>query len=200
VTTAIRWRILTLQIVAIVVLAVTAGVGFWAHSFTHDQVSSQLTGQQIVFPPANSPAIKALPASDAAAMRQYAGQTMTTGDQAKVWANNFIAVHLKEIGQGKTYAYWSGKALAEQASNPKRYTIDEGTAMTLFRGEMLRSSLLNAWAFWFVGELALYAAIALLVGAAVVFLAFLYELVMEPRREGVVALKGRTTVGAITGE
>ena len=199
-TTAIRWRILTLQIVAIAVLAVTAGVGFWAHSFTHDQVSSQLSAQQIVFPPANSAAIKALPATDAAAMRQYAGQTMTTGDQAKVWANNFIGVHLKEIGQGKTYAYWSGKALAEQASNPKQYTIDEGVAMTLFRGEMLRSSLLNAWAFWFVGELALYAAIALLAGAGVVFLAFLYELVMAPRREGVVALKGRTSVGAISAE
>lgn len=190
-TRELRWRILTLQIVATLVLAVVAGVGYWGYSFTHDQVSSQLKEQQIVFPAANSPAIKALPASDAAAMRQYAGQTMTTGDQAKVWANNFIAVHLKEIGAGKTYNYYSGKALAEQKTNPKQYAIDEGIAMTLFRGETLRSLLLNALAFWFVGELALYAAIALTVGALVVFFAFLFELVIVPRREGIVELKGR---------
>jgi len=199
-TTSIRWRILTLQIVAIVILAFTAGVAFWGHSFTHDQVSTQLSEQQITFPAATSPAIKALPASDASAMTQYAGQAMTTGYQAETYANHFIAVHLKEIGQGKTYAYWSGKALAEQTSNPKQFAIDNGIALTLFRGETLRGLLLNAYAFWFVGVLALYAAIALVIAAFAVFLAFLYELVMVPRREGVVALKGRTVAGAVGAE
>src|SRR5947209_963180 len=199
-TTSIRWRILTLQIVAIVILAFTAGVAFWGHSFTHDQVSTQLSEQQITFPAATSPAIKALPASDASAMTQYAGQAMTTGYQAETYANHFIAVHLKEIGQGKTYAYWSGKALAEQTSNPKQFAIDNGIALTLFRGETLRGLLLNAYAFWFVGVLALYAAIALVIAAFAVFLAFLYELVMVPRREGVVVLKGRTVAGAVGAE
>jgi hypothetical protein len=200
-TTAIRWRILTLQIVAIVVLAFTAGVAFWGHSFTHDQVSSQLREQQIVFPAANSPSIsaKALGADNAAAMNRYAGQTMTTGYQAETYANHFIAVHLKEIGQGKTYAYWSGVAL-----NPKtpkaQAAAAEQTALTLFRGETLRSLLLNAYAFWFIGDLALYAAIVLLIAAFAVFLAFLYELVMVPRREGVVALKGRTVAGVPASE
>lgn len=189
-TTEIRWRILTLQIVATIVLAFVAGVAYWGYGFTHDQVTSQLTEQQIAFPAANSAAINALPAADARAMTPYAGQTMSTGDQAKVWANNFIAVHLKEIGQGKTYDYWSGKALAEQASNPKQYAIDNGIALTLFRGETLRSLLLNAWAFWFVGTLALYAAIGLTVGAVVAFGAFLFELLVAPKREGVVELKG----------
>jgi hypothetical protein len=198
-TTAIRWRILTLQIVAIIVLAFTAGFAFWGHSFTHDQVSTQLREQQIVFPVATSPAIKALPASDASAMTQYVGQTMTTGYQAETYANHFIAVHLKEIGQGKTYAYWSGVAL-----NPKtpkaQAAAAEQTALTLFRGETLRSLLLNAYAFWFIGDLALYAAIVLLIAAFAVFLAFLYELVMVPRREGVVALKGRTVAGVPASE
>jgi hypothetical protein len=198
-TTAIRWRILTLQIVAIVVLAFTAGVAFWGHSFTHDQVTSQLKEQQIVFPAANSPAIKALPASDAAAMSQYAGQIMTTGYQAETYANHFIAVHLKEIGQGKTYAYWSGIAI-NPATPKAKAAAAEQTALTMFRGETLRSLLLNAYAFWFVGDLALYAAIALVLGAFVVFLAFLYELVMVPRREGVIALKGRTVAGVPASE
>jgi hypothetical protein len=189
-TREIRWRILTLQIIVTLVLAFAAGVGYWAHSFTHDQVSSQLSAQQIVFPAATSPAIKALPAADASAMKQYSGQTMTTGYQAETYANHFIAVHLKEIGQGKTYAYWSGVAL--NPTTPKaQAAAAEATALTLFRGETLRSLLLNAWAFWFVGDLALYAAIGLTVGALVVFLAFLYELLVEPKREGIVELKGR---------
>jgi hypothetical protein len=188
-TREIRWRILTLQVVAMVVLAVVAGIGYWAHGFTHDQVRSQLTQQQITFPLATSAAIKALPAANASEMKQYAGQQMTTGGQARTWAENFIAVHLKEIGQGKTYSYWSGKALAEQQSNPKQYAIDDGIANTLFKGETLRSLLNQAWAFWFVGDLALYAAIAMTIGAVVVFLAFLFELLVAPRREGVVELK-----------
>lgn len=195
-TREIRWRILTLQIVVALVLAFGAGVAYWAHGFTHDQVRSQLVSQQIVFPPVSSPAIKALPAADAAAMSKYAGQTMSTGYQAETWANHFIAVHLKGIGQGKTYDYWSGKALAEQTSNPKRFAIDNGIALTLFRGETLRSLLLNAYAFWFVGDLALYAAIGLTIGTIVVFLAFLYELVAEPKREGIVDLKERRVIAS----
>lgn len=180
-THEIRWRILSLQFTVLLVLAFCAGLGFAAHNFTHDQVRSQLVSQQIVFPTADSASIKALPAVDARAMSQYAGQTMTTGDQAKVWADNYIAVHLKEIGHGKTYAYWSG--LSMQHPTNQKYA---GITQTLFRGETLHSLLLQAWAFWFMGTLALYAAIGLSIAALGVFLAFLYELVVEPRREGII--------------
>jgi hypothetical protein len=182
-THEIRWRIITLQVVGILVLACCAGVGYWAHNFTHDQVRSQLSEQQVNFPPATSPAITSLPAENASAMTQYAGQAMVTGDQAHTYAQNFIAVHLKEIGAGKTYSYWSGKALAEQKTNPKQFAIDNGIALTLFRGETLRSLLLQAWAFWFAGTLALYAAIILTLGSLVVFLALLFELFVAPARE-----------------
>jgi hypothetical protein len=189
-TREIRWRILSLQLVLILVLAFGAGVAIAAHNFTHDQVTTQLKEQQIVFPPAGSAALKALPAANAAAMSQYTGQTMTTGDQAHTYANNFIAVHLKEIGQGKTYAYWSGIAI--NAATPKAQAAKaEATALTLFRGETLRSLLLNAWAFWFVGDIALYAAFGLGCAALVVCLAFLFELLIAPRREGVVELSAK---------
>lgn len=191
-TPEIRWRIISLQVVMVAVLAFCAGVGYWAFNYTHDQVSTQLREQQITFPAANSPALKALPASDASAMTTYAGQQMTTGDQAHTYAQNFIAVHLKEIGAGKTYSYYSGKALAEEQSNPKQYAIDNGIALTLFRGETLRSLLLNAYAFWFVGTLALYAAIGLTVAAVVVFGALLFELLVAPKREGVIETAPRT--------
>ena len=42
-------------------------------------------------------------------MRQYAGQQLTTGAQAETYADHFIAVHLKEIGGGKTYAQLSAR-------------------------------------------------------------------------------------------
>lgn len=187
----LRWRIIILQVVATLVLAFGAGVAYWAHNFTHDQVSSQLKEQQIVFPAANSPSIKALPAADASAMKQYAGQTMTSGDQAKVWADNYIAVHLKEIGGGKTYAYWSGLSL-KNPSNQKY----AGITQTLFRGETLRSLLLQAWAFWFEGDLALYAGIGLTIGAIVVFLALLFELFIAPRQGLVPGTAGETTRAA----
>jgi hypothetical protein len=58
-------------------------------------VHTQLAAQQIYFPPANS---KAVAAPEFAAMRPYGGQQLTTGAQAQVYADHFIANHLKAIG------------------------------------------------------------------------------------------------------
>ena len=69
-----------------VVLLVAGGLLLWGHGFVNDQVHTQLAAQKIYFPPASSGAIKALPATDARAMTAYAGQQMTTGDQAKAFA------------------------------------------------------------------------------------------------------------------
>ena len=49
-TMAIRWRIIVLQIVAILVLAVGSGAAFYANSFTTAQIHDQLAPQQIFFP------------------------------------------------------------------------------------------------------------------------------------------------------
>jgi len=89
-------------------------------------VTTQLTEQQIVFPAANDPSIKALPPDDAAAMKQYAGQLMTTGAQAETYANHFIAVHLKEIGGGKTYSQLSvDRLVALMSSDHRLQVLDE---------------------------------------------------------------------------
>src|SRR6516225_12047128 len=93
------------------VLAVGGGLMLWGHNFVDNQVSSQLSAQKIVFPTKSNPEFKALPAADAAAMGQYAGQALTTGAQAKVYADNFIGFHLSKMGG--TYAELSGKALAQ---------------------------------------------------------------------------------------
>ena len=130
-----------------------------AHNFVHNEVHSQLAAQQIYFPPKDSPAIAA---PEFAAMKQYAGQQLTTGAQAQVYADHFIANHLKAAGGGQTYAQLSGKALADPTN-----TKLAGQVETMFKGETLRGLLLNAYAFDTMGTIAFYAAIAAFAGAAV---------------------------------
>jgi hypothetical protein len=105
------------------------------------QVHNQLAAQNIVFPAANSAAIKALPPADAAAMKPYTGQLMTNGAQAETWADHFIAVHLVKIGGGKTYSQLSAESLAQ----PKNTAL-AAPVQTVFQGTTLRGLLLTSYA------------------------------------------------------
>ena len=155
-------------IVGIVLLA-ASGLLFYAHNYVHNQVSDQLTQQQIAFPAAGSKGLESLPAADKAAMAQYAGQTMTTGAQAQTFADHYIKVHLAEVAGGQTYSQVSGKALADPTN-----TQLAGQVQTLFRGETLRGLLLNAYAFDTMATVALWAAwISLVAGIALIALAIL---------------------------
>jgi len=145
------------------VLVVAGGLALWGHNFTDSQVSSQLAAQKIVFPAKSNPEFKALPPADAAAMGQYAGQQMTTGAQAKVYADNFIAFHLSKMGG--TYAALSAQSLA-QPDNAKLAAL----VNTVFKGTTLRGMLLNAYAFWQIGAIALWAAIASFIGAGLLLI------------------------------
>ena len=148
-----------------IVLLVAGGLLLYGYNFVNDQVTQQLTEQQITFPAADSAAIKALPPDDAAAMKVYAGQLMTNGAQAKTYADHFIAVHLKEIGGGKTYSQLSAEALA----NPTDQKL-AAQADTVFKGTTLRGLLLNAYAFWQIGQIALIASIVSFVAGAIVLI------------------------------
>jgi hypothetical protein len=141
-------------LVLAVVLAIGGGLLLWGHSVVNTDVHNQLAAQKIVFPAASNPEIKALPASDASAMKAYAGQTMTTGAQAETYANHFIAVHLREIGGGKTYSQLSAAAMAQ----PKNVALSNQVA-TVFKGTTLRGMLLNAYGWWQMGQILLISAI-----------------------------------------
>jgi hypothetical protein len=144
------------------VLIVSGALLTWAHNFVGSEVHTQLAAQKVFFPAKGSPAIAG---PQFAAMRQYAGQQLTTGAQAKVYADHFIAVHLGEIGGGKTYAQLSAQAQA----NPTDTKL-AGTVNTMFRGETLRGLLLNAYAFGTMGFIAGIAAIAAFIAAALMLL------------------------------
>ena len=161
-------------LVLAVVLAVGGGLMLWGHNFVDNQVSTQLTAQKIVFPATSNPEFKALPAADAAAMGAYAGQMMTTGAQAQVYADNFIAFHLSKMGG--TYAQLSAASLA-QPNNLKLAAL----VNTVFKGTTLRGLLLNAYAFWQVGVIALWGAIVAFIGAALLLILSILGFV-HPRR------------------
>ncbi len=175
-TPGLKWRIISLQIVLAVTLAFGSGFLFWASNFTQSYVHDELVSQKIAFPPATSPAITSLPAADAAAMTQYAGQALDNGDKAKVYANNFINVHLGEMGM--TYSQASAKAMAA----PTNLKL-QGTVNTLFKGETLRGLLLNGWGWWTIGAYSFWAAIVLALATLAVLGALAYEVAFAARTE-----------------
>ena len=166
--------ILTLVGLGITVfLVVAGGLGLWAYNFANSNVHDQLAEQQITFPPAaafqNAKVGTEITPSMIPSVSQYAGQQLTTGKQAEAYANDFIAVHLQEIGGGKSYAQLSAEAMALPKGSPE-YTAAEAKVQTVFQGTTLRGLLLEAYAFWQMGQIALYAAIACFVLAAIMLI------------------------------
>lgn len=155
-------------VIAVVLLAASVAL-FWTYNFIHSQVHDQMAAEKIYFPDAGTAALTSLPTADRDKVAQYAGQQLLTGAQAEVFADHYIAVHLKEIGGGKTYSELSAASLADP-SNTKL----AGQVQTIFRGETLRGLLLNAYAFDTMAVVAHYAAYgALAAGVLLVLLALL---------------------------
>jgi hypothetical protein len=145
----------TVAAAAMIIIGVSALVG---GNYTKQVVHDQLAPQKIFFPAAGSSAL--LPG-----VKQYAGQQLLTGSQAKAYANDFIGVHVTEIAAGQTYAQVSTKSQAD----PTNATLTaEKTA--LFQGETLRGLLLSAWGWSVVGTIATFAGIILIVVGGVLFL------------------------------
>ena len=152
-------------IVVAVVLLFAGGLLVWASSFATQNVHDQLKAQQITMPVA---AALTTPAQKAA-LGQYAGQDLTTGAQAKAYADEYIQVHMDEASGGKTYSQVSGEFIAASKADPTaQATKDLGELrQSLFMGTTLRGMLLNAYAFATLGTIAMWAAIASFIGAAV---------------------------------
>ncbi|MCE1175382.1 MAG: hypothetical protein LWW77_12370 [Propionibacteriales bacterium] len=142
-----------------------------ASSFVGGQVSEQLAAQKVTMP--TQAAYGSLPAADQAALAPYAGQPMTTGAQAKAFADHYIQAHLTAMGGGRTYEEVSGEYLKlskDPSSDPAKVKELGDLRQTMFMGDTLRSMLLTAYAFGTMGTIAAIAAVAAFVGAAVLAL------------------------------
>ena len=143
--------------VAVILLA-AGGLLIWGSTYVHNTVQGQLAAQQIFFPPkaafATAKAGTEITPSMIPSVSQYAGQQLLTGQQAEAYADHFIAVHITTMSGGKTYSQLSTESLA-QPNNAKL----AGLVNTVFKGESLRSMLLNAYGWWKVSQITYIAAI-----------------------------------------
>ncbi|MEO8744154.1 MAG: hypothetical protein ABI334_01705 [Candidatus Dormiibacterota bacterium] len=193
----IKWRIVTLQSMLVVVFAAASGFAFYEGSFVTTMVHDQLVAQQVSFPPASE--IKTGGALDPAEfpqeIRDQAGKQVTDGNQARIYANDFIGAHLKTVANGLTYSQMgtlSAPVTAQLATTPKtdpQYAVLEaklatiaGQKTTLFTGEMLRGTLLNSYGWWTLGVYSTYAAIGLMIAALGVLVALVFELFIAGRK------------------
>ena len=198
---AIRWRIVSLQAMLVIILAGASGFLFYEGSFVTGMVKDQLTAQQIYFPTADQ--IKTGGALDPAEfpqeIRDQAGNQITDGNQARIYAQDFLGKHLQTVAGGSTYASIGAKISAANAAlaaasktDPNYATLQanvatlNGQKTTLFTGEMLRATLLNSWGWWTFGVYTTYAGIGLLIAALGVLGALMFEVfVAEGRRADV---------------
>jgi hypothetical protein len=179
---SIRWRVMLLQAVMFLVLAGAAAVAYGAGTFSHSQITDQLSAQKISFPPQSTVvAGGALDPAEYSDITKYAGQPVDTGDKAQAYANGFIGRHIAKIAGGQTYAQVSSQAQA----NPTNTKL-AGQVQVLFRGETLRGLLLNAYGWWTIGTYALFAAYGIAIAAIAVLGAFLFEVVEALRERRVV--------------
>ena len=156
-----------------IVLLAVGGLLLWGSAYVHNTVQSQLAAQQITFPPAaafaHAKAGAEITPSMIPSVSQYAGQQLLTGQQAEAYADHFIAVHIANMGGGKTYSQLSAESLAQ----PNNTTL-ANTVATVFKGETLRSMLLNAYGWWKVSQITYIASLALFGLGTVSFLAGLF--------------------------
>jgi hypothetical protein len=197
VNSAIRWRIISIQAMLVVILAAASGFLFYEGSFVTTMVKDELTAQQVFFPGVDQ--IKAGGALDPAEfpqeIRDQAGNQVTDGNQAKIYANDFLGKHLEAVAGGSTYASIGTKITAANAAlaaasktDPNYATLQanvatlNGQKTTLFTGEMLRATLLNSWGWWTLGAYTTFAGIGLMIGALGALGALVFELFVAVRR------------------
>jgi hypothetical protein len=164
------------------ILLAAGGLLLWGSTYTHNMVHNQLAAQKIYFPPkaafAHPKAGGEITPSMIPSVSQYAGQQLVTGQQAQSYADNFIAVHITNMTGGQTYAQLSAQALA----NPDNTKL-AGEVAAVFKGETLRSILLNAFGWWKVSQITYIAALAAFGLGGLTLLASLFGLTVGRRPE-----------------
>ena len=167
--------LITAGFVATAVLLVAGGLLTWGSNFAEDYVSDELAAQNINFPPA-----EALVEEGRDDLAKYGGEQVDTGGEAEAYAS-FIQGHVDNTAGGLTYseipdreaktalqeAIESGASEEEIAQLEQEATTLSQQRDTVFKGEMLRGTLLNAYAWATMGTIAGWAALAAFVTAGV---------------------------------
>jgi len=157
----------------VVVLLAAGGLLMWGYSFANSSVHDQLAMQQITFPSkaafAHAKAGTEITPSMIPSVSQYAGQQLLTGQQAEAYANHFIAVHLSNMPYHGVYSKVSAAARAATPGSAQATNLSALEA-TVFQGTTLRGLLLEAYAFWTIGQVMFWGAIASFAAALILAL------------------------------
>jgi hypothetical protein len=148
---------------AAIVLALAGGGLLWGGTYASNFVQDNLAEQKIEFP-----SEEALVAQGREDLVKYADETVDTGQEAKAFAS-YIQGHIAKIANGQTYSEVSGQyqaLTAEQKQSAEGKKL-EAQRLSIFMGETLRGTLLNAYGWGFVATIALLAGAAALAAAAV---------------------------------
>jgi hypothetical protein len=149
-----------------IVLGIVSIIG---GSYDHQVVHNQLAPQKITFP---KPA-------EYANLKQYEGQQVLTGTQARAYAEDQIAPDMNKIAGGKTYSQVSDEWIAGGMKSGKL----AGERTELFTGETLRGLLLQAWGWGKIGSIAILAGILLIAFGFVLFLLPMLNWTLNRRRD-----------------
>ncbi len=164
------------------ILLVAGGLLLWGSTYVHNTVQGQLAAQQIYFPPkaafAHPVAGGEITPSMIPSVSQYAGQQLLTGQQAEAYADHFIAVHITNMTGGKTYSQLSAQALAQPNNTKLAAQVN-----TVFKGEALRSMLLNASGWWKVSQITFIASLIAFGLGGLTLLASLFGLTLRHNPE-----------------
>jgi hypothetical protein len=153
-----RFIVSTVTTAVAVILLAAGGMLMWGSAYVHNTVQGQLASQQIFFPAkaafAHAKAGTEVTPNMIPLVSQYAGEQLLTGQQAEAYADHFIAQHIYDMSGGKTYSQLSAESIAQ----PKNTQL-VGLVSTVFKGETLRSMLLNAYGWWKVSQITYIASI-----------------------------------------
>ena len=172
-------------LVIAIALIVLGGAAVYGGNFGRDNVQDRLEPQNIVFPP-----LEAMSPEEQAELGDFAEQQVVNGEQAEAYSR-YIGGHLVDINEGATYAETSAAA-REEGLDPDVAAELQAKADTLFKGEALRSILLNAYGWWTVATIALFAGYVM-IAAGIILVVFAILGFRHARKGDVVTV---TTSGA----
>jgi hypothetical protein len=157
-----------------VFLLIAAGLLNWGANFASEAVSSQLKAQEITIP-----AVTGNPEEAADVTKFFTDngdKILSDAKQAQMYADNFLGFHLSKMPTYAAATAESRAANTAMATDPTDEALKSEAAAklamvdTVFKGTVLRGTLLTAYAFGTLGSIAAISALVSLAGSLVMLL------------------------------
>ena len=163
----------------VIVLIAAGALGLWGYNYANTNVHNQLAYQEVTFPTmAQINVVGSVNWKERSFISQYAGQEVLTGPQANayaekirldVWSLPYHGVFSK-VSAAAIAASTAAKADPTNTALAAQATTLSADRLTAFEGSTLRGLLLEAYAFWTIGQVALVGAIVSFILAGIMLI------------------------------